>query len=819
MFTFSVTSSRKKDKSQEVSHHRNRREQNEEDVVVPKFSAFPYQPYQIQEELMRNIYLTLEHSKVGILESPTGTGKTLSVICSTLEWLRQHRSRESHEWARKDGDACGADDDEPGWLRTYSREGVAKKEKRERFERNLAKVLSHQIESVDQAALRRRARALQNSKKSADPEDDAEFDLDDVDEDKENLFKRKARDYSTDEDSECEEGDAPVKIFFCSRTHSQLSQVLHEMRKTEFEKEVRAVCVASRKILCVNDKVKNLTAARMNEACLDLQQKSGSKAGEKGKKGCPFLKGAKQLRSQVLQRQMDIEELAQSGASTCACPYYAVRDSILWADLILLPYNALLHEPTRQSLGVSLKDNVVIFDEAHNLIDAVNSSHSANVTRQELEGAQQQLQAYLERYSNRLAASNLRNVRMFSKLATSLKKFLDAATQPTMMTVNDFLIAIDSDNINLFKLERYIRLSKLVFKCSDFWDKSNEEGKVHNTVNHYGTGALHALSTLFSALTHEDKDGRILIQPTTGDEIGFFKYVLLNAARHFSTVVDEARSVLLVGGTLQPWEELTTQLFPHVPSDRMLQFSCDHIVPKQNILALAVPAGPSGRRINLSYQNRSREDVKLELGRFLLNVCRVVPDGVVCFFPSFEYEKELRECWKRSGLLSQIASRKPILMEPKHASDVEDVLQKHSENPGLILCVVSGKLSEGINFSDRLGRCVVMFGLPYANRESPELKERMRFLGEKRAARFYQNICFQAINQSIGRAIRHRGDYATILLVDERYTSAENQQSLPGWIRKSLSSVNNVGQVQMALSSFFRSRTPTASDSIAHAQQ
>ena len=33
-----------------------------------------------------------------------------------------------------------------------------------------------------------------------------------------------------------------------------------------------------------------------------------------------------------------------------------------------------------------------------------------------------------------------------------------------------------------------------------------------------------------------------------------------------------------------------------------------------------------------------------------------------------------------------------------------------------------------------------------------------------------------------GRAIRHRGDYATILLLDKRYGSAKIKKSLPGWI-------------------------------------
>jgi chromosome transmission fidelity protein 1 len=84
-----------------------------------------------------------------------------------------------------------------------------------------------------------------------------------------------------------------------------------------------------------------------------------------------------------------------------------------------------------------------------------------------------------------------------------------------------------------------------------------------------------------------------------------------------------------------------------------------------------------------------------------------------------------------------------------------------------LFAVIGAKLSEGLNFADDLARAVIIIGLPFANLASPELRERMQYVkrleeasGTKKshgqkdaAAELYENMCMNAVNQSIGELV------------------------------------------------------------------
>lgn len=127
-----------------------------------------------------------------------------------------------------------------------------------------------------------------------------------------------------------------------------------------------------------------------------------------------------------------------------------------------------------------------------------------------------------------------------------------------------------------------------------------------------------------------------------------------------------------------------------------------------------------------------------------------------------------------------------------------------------LLSVVGGKLSEGLNFADDLGRCVIVVGLPYPNKNSPELAEKLLYLDKTlhigAGIEYYENICMKAVNQCIGRSVRHINDYAAVLLLDERYTLEKIFKKLPKWIGGTLKFPHTYGLVQGSLAKFFREK-------------
>ncbi|XP_013417223.1 ATP-dependent DNA helicase DDX11-like [Lingula anatina] len=687
---------------------------SDQQVNVPDSFQFPFEPYAIQLAFMKELYTTLELGKIGIFESPTGTGKSLSLICGALTWLRDFEEKQRRELevllaeeeeeknAEQSGNKQISKDSELDWITAFAKkqeEDESKKKVKEEREKRLKR--EAKLEEI-----RNNVRRTQSNKRKRDLlEEKFDFLFQGASDDLREQFQKEMNssektgtsteeeedeedekiivseyhsdeeagrgDEDTEEEEDKDEDEHVTKIYFCSRTHSQLSQFLHEVQKSPFQSDIRAVALGSRQNLCINKVVRKLhSLSLMNDRCLEMQKNKKeprAKDGEakpKRKKNstgsCPFYKQENMLdlRDKTLSEVQDIEELVSAGKQLKACPYYGTRYAIPAAQLVVLPYNTLLHKSTREACGIKLAGNIVIIDEAHNLLETINNVYSTEVTGSQLTRAHSQLCQYQSRYQSRLKAKNLMYIKQILHILSACIKYLGGQTgipaesqhsrlvDTKLQSINDFLFSSKLDNVNLFKVLKYCEKSQISKKLHGFVEKyqpvfvkpveekpkessltkflkeiQTKSASKDTPVEETSSGPDHPpqspatlasplmhIEGFLAALTTADKDGRIVVNRQSVLSQSSLKFLLLNPAVHFSSVVSEARAVIVAGGTMKPISEFEDQLFraAGVPADRIHSFSCGHIVPSDQLLPIALAQGPSGHKLDFTYQSRDQ---------------------------------------------------------------------------------------------------------------------------------------------------------------------------------------------------------------------
>ncbi|KAI3403729.2 CHL1 [Candida oxycetoniae] len=693
----------------------------------------PYEPYEIQVQFMDELYDTLENEfKIGLFESPTGTGKTLSIICSAMTWLRDYKRNRRIGAEISNGNDASSDDDEPEWVQTAYRQSVVDKTKTrlKEFEGHLDQVdenFRNKKRSENELPLYKKHRRKHQETEDLDSFLPVDYESDSFVKNNVESGNSKLRHEismlmkkasSNDELKRDFSSDSPIKIYFSSRTHSQLNQFSSQLQLTSFDasfedvqERTKYIPLGSRKQLCINEEVTSSKKREqsINDACIDLQ---------KTKNGCRYLNNGLSIQAQELvdlslARIRDIEELGELGSQLHICPYYSVRPGIKSAEIISLPYQLLLQSGSRESWNLQITDSIVIIDEAHNIFDALTSLYSVKITVEQLSRAIQALKTYMSKFSKRLNSGNRINLMKLIKVCKLMIEFMQknqvSAKAGCEIKVEDIFKDSTGDLVNIHKIDQYLTRSKIAFKLESYMEK------IDNDNSNPSSPVLFDIIQFLKSLTNPAKEGKFFWDNKKGEQgeeekAMSLNYMLLDPSTVFKEIVDQAKCVILCGGTMEPMTDFTDYLFPFVPSNQIKKFSCGHIIPAENLKVIPVDSF-NGGSFEFSYAQRQDEQQRKNLGEFIIKISEIVPFGIVVFFSSYKVLNEMIQVWKSSTIYSRLSQLKQIFFEESTTSSkVEAIMSRYSHvintqrKGAILLAVVGGKLSEGINFSNDLAR-------------------------------------------------------------------------------------------------------------------
>ncbi|NWX17252.1 RTEL1 helicase, partial [Aegotheles bennettii] len=738
---------------------------------------FPFQPYECQEAYMAKVLECLQKKVNGILESPTGTGKTLCLLCSTLAW-------------------------------------------REHFKDTIsARKIAQRMSGVE-------------------------------------LFPERPMSSwgstATDPDIPTYYTDVP-KIIYASRTHSQLTQVINELKNTVYRPKI---CVlGSREQLCIHPEVKRQESNHMQIYMCRMKVTA---------RACHFYNNVeeKSTEKELIEPIMDIEDLVKNGNKHRACPYYLSRSLKQQADIIFMPYNYLLDSKSRRAHNLDLKGTVVILDEAHNVEKLCEESSSFDLTPYDLASAMDAVNVVLEEQA-KVVQQNEINAEFNMELATSgvdLKLFSPLGSlKEILLQLESAIDAVElpQNGSGVTKEGSYIfdlfAEAQITFQTKSSLLDSLEQilqflsGRTGVFVN---TSGLHKLSDIIQTVFNIDPpEGPTGFMPRQSISKFYKVHIHLDNSNQkkkqrtdlwnssstkkqgktlsywcFSPgysmrelVRQEVRTIILTSGTLSPLSSFTMEM--QIPFPVCLENP--HVIEKHQLWVGIIPKGPDGTVLTSTYERRFTEDYLSSLGKTIGNLVRVVPHGLLVFFPSYPVMDKSLEYWREHDFAKRIEEVKPMFVEPRNKGSFSEVMDAYYDkvacpksNGAAFLAVCRGKASEGLDFADINGRGVIITGLPFPPRMEPRVVLKMQFLDEMKRSggdaqylsgrEWYSQQASRAVNQAIGRVIRHRQDYGAIFLCDHRFTTGDVRGKLPSWVRPYVNVYDNFGHAVRSVSLFFR---------------
>ncbi|KAF9653113.1 transcription factor TFIIH complex subunit Rad15 [Thelephora ganbajun] len=636
------------------------------------------------------------------------------------------------------------------------------------------------------------------------------------------------------------------KLVYCSRTVPEIEKALSELRRlmeyrieaAETEEDKRkehnftGLGLTSRKNLCIHPDVsKEKKGVVVDARCRDLTNAAVVQKGRDNPGSIDLCDWHENLGKMEPGRLVPpgiwtLADVMEYGHKHGTCPYFTVRRMMPFVDVIIYSFHYLLDPKVADQVSKELaKDAIVVFDEAHNIDNVCIESLSIDLTRPMLESATRSVTKLGDRIDEikKTDASKLQDE--YAKLVEGLQEAGDAEDgfMANPVLPDDLLKEAIPGNIRKAEhfvafLKRFVEYLKTRTRVLHVVAETPLSFLQHLKDITYierrplrfcaerlqslvrtlelnrldEINALQKVASFATLVATYEKGFLLILEPFETDNATvpnpIFHLTCLDPSIAIKPVFERFSSVVITSGTISPLD-----MYP-----KMLQFTpvvqetYAMTLTRNAFLPLVITRGSDQVAISSRFEVRNDPAVVRNFGSILIEYSKIVPDGIVAFFPSYLYMESIVAAWNDMGILNEVWKHKLIFVETPDANETSVALENYRKacdngRGAVLLSVARGKVSEGIDFDHNYGRAVIMFGVPYQYTESRILKARLEYLRDAYRIRESEFLGFDAMRnaaQCVGRVLRGKTDWGLMVFADKRFARADKRAKLPRWINQ-----------------------------------
>jgi len=526
-----------------------------------------------------------------------------------------------------------------------------------------------------------------------------------------------------------------LKVIFLTSRNTQHILAMKTLKDIKEKTDNISTDLVGRKHLCLQA-LPNFSAGDLAEYCKLLKKE----------KKCAYYTKVKASEGLSTDAKLALEELAPMTPMSAKeiynfcqarelCPYEIAMELTKLSDVIVADYQFIFNKHIRtillNKIKKELNEIILVIDEAHNLPNRIKDQASQYLTTLMIKGAISEARKF-----------ELEDAREYLEklleLMNTISKNLDNYESEKFIKKQDFIEEVSF-------ISDYEEIVTNLEIAAEYVREKEQRSRIGGVAN-------------FLLKWKEQDEGFTRILTRKDDKQTILSYKCLDPSIVSREIVNNAYSVIMMSGTLTP----TAMYKELIGFDSAEEKIFKSPFPEKNRELLIVP------KTTTKFTKRNEEQYKT-IAIELKTIVENIPGNVAIFFPSYFMSENISKYF--SIMTSKTVFTEMSELTGEEKSDILTNFKKYKNTGAVLLGVLGGSFSEGVDLPGENLKAVVIVGLPLQKPDF-ETKSLIDYFDKKFKKGWDYGYLFPAFNKTLqgaGRCIRSETDKGVIIFLDERY--------------------------------------------------